>query len=782
MPYRPPLVAPENFVADPPELPVRWPGDDGLAILDRAEVVRTDAEGATLRAAASGGETLTVRVAVAGEGVIRVRLSQDAQARTRSARAITLVHPGSFTDARVEVAGSLVRVDAGPLVAEISLDPWHLRFVEAGGRVVLAENRGVRDISGRLRTLPFGRSSADGAVAAYHESFTARADERFVGFGEKFTPLDKRGHRALMWNFDAFGGESDRAYKNIPLYLSSRGYGLLVDSGMPVEFDVCQSTHSCVQILVPDDLIDYYVLAGPTPAQILDRYDRLTGRPLLPPKWAFGSWISSGFYVDSQEKVLERARRLRAASIPSDVLHLDSFWQVAGHWSDLRWNSANFPDPAGMIAILAGQGFKVGLWLNPYLSELSPAFPAAAAGGHLLRRPDGSVYVADTWHGTHPACGFVDFTNPDTVAWYSDLLRALLAQGVAVFKTDFAEAVPADAVAATGMTGVELHNVYTLLFNDLVSRVTREVAGHGMVWGRSSYLGGQRHAAQWSGDINSSYPAMASNLRGGLSHGLSGVPFWSHDVGGFTGTPSPELYARWAQFGALSPLVRFHGTTSRLPWDFPEFAAGIAVEALRLRYRLMPYIYSAAVDSARTGAPMMRALLVDSPDDPAAWDAELEYRLGLDLLVAPMVDPDGTRQVYLPSGDWIDYWSGTVHSGLRYLPVTRPPDQIPLFVRHGALIPVAPPADTLGDAPFADVTVVSWGAVNGHTVIRDTDGDTAVTTTRSGDRFEVTVQGPKPIRRVAFATVEGARPPTEVLINTTAAALSTVDGMITAQV
>jgi alpha-D-xyloside xylohydrolase len=765
MPYRPPLVAPEEFVADPPELPVRLPGDDGLALVERAEVLRTDAEGVTFRASASGGETLTVQVTAAGEGVIRVRLSQDAQARTRSARAITLVHPGSFGGTRVDVTGGLVRIDAGPLVAEITLDPWHLRFLGAGGRVVLAENPGVHDITGRLRTLPFGRSSVDGAVVAYHESFTARAEERFVGFGERFTPLDKRGTRALMWNFDAFGGESDRAYKNIPLYLSSRGYGLLVDSGMPVEFDVCQSTHSCVQIVVPDDLIDYYVLAGPTPARILDRYDQLTGRPVLPPKWAFGSWISSGFYVDSQEKVLERARRLRAASIPSDVLHLDSFWQVAGHWSDLRWDSANFPDPAGMIATLAGQGFKVALWLNPYLSELSPAFPAAANGGHLLRRPDGPVYVGDVWHGSHPPCGIIDFTNPDTVAWYSEMLRALLAQGVAVFKTDFAEAVPADTVAANGMTGVELHNVYALLFNDLVARVTREVTGHGTVWGRSSYAGGQRHAAQWSGDINSSYPAMASNLRGGLSHGLSGVPFWSHDVGGFTGTPSPDLYARWAQFGALSPLVRFHGTTSRLPWEFPEHAAGIAIEALRMRYRLMPYIYSAAVDSARTGAPMMRALLVDSPDDPGAWAAELEYRLGPDLLVAPMVDPDGIRQVYLPAGDWVDYWTGAVHSGRRYLPVSKPLHQIPLFVRLGALIPVVPVMDSIGDGPFTDVTVVSWGAVDGGTVIRDTDGDTVVTATRSADRFEVTVDGPKPIRRIAFATVEGASSPAEITVN-----------------
>jgi len=780
MPYRPPLVAHENFVADPPDLPVRRPGEGGLAALARADVVATDSQGVTLKAATSGGETLAVQVGVAGEGVIRVRLSENTDARSQSAKAITLVHPGSYPGARVDVDGGVVRVDAGSAIAEITLDPWHLRFVDPTGRTLLEQNGGEYDISGRLRTLPFGRSWADGAVVAYHETFTARAEERFVGLGEKFTPLDKRGQRALMWNFDAFGSESERSYKNIPLYLSSRGYGLLVDSGMPIEFDICQSTHSCVQIVVPDDLIDYYLLAGPTPAEVLNRYNQLTSRPLLPPKWAFGVWISSGFFVDTQEKVLERARRLRADGIPCDVLHLDCYWQVVGHWSDLRWDSANFPDPDGMLATLTDMGFKVGLWLNPYLSHLSPAFAEAAAAGHLLRRPDGSVYVADVWHGNHPACGIIDFTNPQTVEWYSDLLRSLLARGISVFKTDFAEGVPADAVAFNGMTGVQLHNVYTLLYNDTVSRVTQEVAGHGMVWARSSYLGGQRHAAQWSGDVNSSYPAMASNLRGGLSHGLAGVPFWSHDVGGFTGTPSPDLYARWAQFGALSPLVRFHGTTSRLPWEFPEHAAAIAVDALRLRYRLMPYIYSVAVDSARTGEPMMRALLLDSPDDPAAWTSELEYRLGPDLLVAPMVDPDGTRQVYLPSGQWVDYWTGTVHTGYRYLRVSKPLEQVPLFVRHGALIPTMPPAQSLADGPFSDVTVVSWGAVDGRTVIRDTDGDTMVVATRSGDRFEVTVDGPKPVRRIAFATVEGAQPPTEVLINGVPAALSTVDGVLTA--
>ncbi|MFB6396513.1 TIM-barrel domain-containing protein [Polymorphospora lycopeni] len=780
MPYRPPLVPHEVFVADPPELPVRPPGEQGLSAVTRAEVVSLDATGAVVKATTSDGGTLLVRLDAAGEGVVRVRLSDDPQARSRSARVATLVTPGSYA-ADVRGVDGRVLIDAGGVVAEVTLDPWRLRFLDRTGRPLVEQNGGERDISGRLRTLPFGRSLSGGAVVAYHESFTAQADERFVGLGEKFTPLDKRGQRALMWNFDAFGTESDRAYKNVPLYLSNRGYGILVDSGMPVEFDICQSTHSCVQILVPDDLLDYYVIAGPTPAEVLDRYDGLTSRPLLPPKWAFGTWMSSGFFADSQQAALERARRLRADGIPCDVLHLDCYWQTDGHWSDLAWDRQAFPDPDAMLAELAGMGFRVCLWINSYLSHLSPLFATAEAAGYLLRRPDGSTYVADVWHGSYPACGIVDFTNPEATAWYQGLLRPLLEQGVAVFKTDFAEGVPADAVAANGMTGTELHNVYTLLFNDAAAQVTREVAGHGMVWARSSYLGGQRHSAQWGGDTSATYPAMASTLRGGLSHGLSGVPFWSHDAGGFTGTPTDDLYVRWAQFAALSPLVRFHGTTSRLPWNFPAHAAALAVEALKLRYRLLPYLYSAAVTSARTGAPMMRALLVDAPDDPAAWTAELEYLLGPDLLVAPIVTPEPERFAYLPAGDWIDFDTGEVVTGGRHHRIRAELDRVPLFVRYGALVPTVAVAETIPDGPFTDITVVSWGGVDSRTVISDVDGDTTVTAIRDGDTLTVTVEGPARVRRIALPAVSGATAPGRVVVDGAAARLSVTDGTLVAE-
>ncbi|MGN9836711.1 TIM-barrel domain-containing protein [Nonomuraea sp. H19] len=754
MPYRPPLVAHEYFVADPPELPVRARGEGGLSALTAAELVAADGAEVMLKAVTTAEETLVVQVGVAGEGVIRVRLSEDASARPRSEDAISLVTPGTYQGARAGVApGEPIVIDAGSLRAEISLAPWHLRFTDASGATLVEQDRGHTDISGRLRTLPFGRSTAGGASVAYHESFAAAPDEAFAGFGESFTPLDKRGQRPIMWNFDAFGAESQRAYKNVPLYLSSKGYGILVDSGAPTEFDMCQSTHSVVQILVPDDVMDYYVLAGPAPSDVLDRYDRLTCRPSLPPKWAFGTWISSGFCVDSQERVLARARTIRERGIPCDVLHLDTYWQADGHWSELRWDPVNFPDPDGMLAELDQMGFKVCLWMNPYISHLSPAFQEAAQAGYFLKNQDGEAYVADCWHGSFPACGIVDFTNPAAVTWFKGLLRDLLRQGVAAFKTDFAEGVPADAVAYNGMSGTDLHNVYTLLFNDAVADVTREVNGHNLVWARSSFLGGQRHSAQWGGDTYTSYAAMGSTIRGGLAHGLSGVPFWSHDAGGFTGRPTDDLYVRWTQFGGLSPLLRLHGTTTREPWEFPAVEEQ-AVAALQLRYRLMPYIYSAAVEAARTGAPMMRALCVDYPDDPVAWQADLQYLLGRDLLVAPMTTPDGTRQLYLPRGQWVDYWTGEVLEGSRYVTVSKPLDQIPLFVRHGAIIAVTDPGDTV-DVP-AEITLVAFGGGDGTAEIHDEDGVTVAVATRDGDELRVAVTGPKRVTAVEIAPVPGA--------------------------
>ncbi|THV27193.1 TIM-barrel domain-containing protein [Glycomyces paridis] len=755
MPYRPPLVAREFFVADPPELPQRAPGEQGLSAVQRAEVAARESASVLLKAATSAGEELYVSLTAVAEGVVRARLSADPQARPASERIIEMVHAGTYADATVTAEDGTVVVDAGSVRAVATLEPWSLRYTDADGRTLVAQNPGEEDISGRLRTLPFGRSIVDGAPVAYHESFTAAPDEAFAGFGERFAPLNARGQRPLMWNFDAFGSESIRAYKNIPIYVSDRGYGVLVNSGAPVEFDMAQQTHAAVEILVPDDVLEYFVLGG-TPLEVIDRYDGLTSRPALPPKWAFGTWISSGFFEDSREKVLERAAKIRGRGIPCDVLHLDTFWQTDGHWSDMQWDPENFPEAPSLMAELAEQGFKVCLWMNSYISHKSPLFKVADEAGYFLKDAKGETYVADTWHGSFPACGIVDFTNPEATAWWKDLLRGPLRDGAALYKTDFAEGVPADAVAHNGMTGTELHNVYTLLYNDAVCEVTREIHGYDFVWARSSFLGGQRHPAQWSGDVQTTWAGLGGTIRGGLSHGLSGVPFWSHDTGGFNGRPTDDLYIRWAQFGALSPLLRYHGTTTRELWEFSEEAERLAVEALKLRYSLAPYIYSAAVRASRTGEPVLRALNVDDPADPVSWTADQEYRFGTDLLVAPVNDPSGERKVYLPEGRWIDFWTKEVHEGGRYIDTKHGLETFPVFVRYGAILPRVAPGATFGDGPFEGVTLEVWGTPTEGIVLSDVDGDTVITVETVSETVVTLVSsGPADLANVSVIDVVG---------------------------
>lgn len=762
MPYRQPLVPWVNHVADPVALPLRAPGEEGPSRVVAAEPVARDDQGVTLRAVMSDGDSLHLEVRCAGEGVIRVRLAPHAGTRARSAPAIQLVRPGHDEDARVDLSDVGAVVRSGPVRAEMTFRPWRLRFLDSDGRLLTEENTQESDVTYKLRVLPLGRSSGPaGRPVAYHETFTARPDEHFVGLGEKFGALDKRGQHIVSWNYDAFSTESERSYKNVPFYLSSRGYGVLVDSGAATEFDLCHATHACVQITVPDDQIDYYLIAGPAPARVLDRYHRLTGRPVPPPRWALGTWMSTGFQKFDQAETLARARRIRDHGMPCDVLHLDAYWQNDDYWSDLRWDADRFPDPEGMLKAVHELGFRVCVWMNPYVSVNSPVFTEGAAKGHFLKRTDGSVFVADVWHGAWPACGIVDFTDPGAVAWFQELLRPLLRQGVDVFKTDFGEGVPVDAVAANGLTGEALHNVYALLFNDAVADVTEEIAGHRVVWARSSFTGGQRHGVQWAGDNNATFTAMASTLRGGLSYAFSGVPYWSHDVGGFTGTPAPEVMVRSAQFGALSPMTRFHGNSTRFPGDFDEAVDRAVVDAVRLRYRLMPYLFSAVVEAGSHGLPVMRPLALHAPDEPGAWTADLEYLLGADLLVAPVTNPEGERTLYLPRGEWADHWTGEVHAGGRHIRVAKPLHQVPLFVRAGSLIAV----EAVGGDATREVALACWSAGDAAAVIHTEAGPTHVRLTRTGRHADVTTRGPLTVLDVEFPPVAGWTPPATLSVN-----------------
>jgi len=346
------------------------------------------------------------------------------------------------------------------------------------------------------------------------------------------------------------------------------------------------------------------------------------------------------------------------------------------------------------------------------------------------------------------------------------LLRPLLRTGADVFKTDFGEGVPADAVAWNRMTGAQLHNLYALLYNDLAAEVTAEETGRpGLVWGRSTYAGGQRHAAQWAGDPNSTYRDMASTLRGGLSIAMCGHPFWSHDIGGFHGQPTPDLFVRWSQFGLFSPLSRLHGMTTRMPWDYGEDALRIFTDFVRLRYRLLPYIYGEAVRAAETSIPLLRPMILQYPRDANTYLLDSQYMFGPDFLVAPVFNREGRRTVYLPEGDWFDFWTREVIQGPKVHEVEMPLDRMPLYVRANALVPTIEPPNSIHEGPFDPVTVDGYLRSTGTLELRDTDGITSVAATLTDSRLVIDWTGPKDILGFRLITTRGARPLQEVSVN-----------------
>ncbi len=773
MPYQAPLVPYVLFEADPPDLPVRQRGDGaGPEYVARAAVAAEETDGLTLAGTTCNGQGMTVRLRVVAPGIVRVTLTGEDAAphRVTLARGPALSGAAGPVEVAVEQSEGRVVLRSDAISVQVSLDPFHIAFYGPDGRPILSQTASDTDVTDRLVCLPFGYSEVAGRRVAFHDAFVVEPDEHFYGFGEKFTDFDKRGQRLKMWHYDAYGAHSERAYKNVPFFLSTRGYGLFVDSIWPVEFDMAANSHASLSVIVPGDTaLDYYVIAGPDPKTIITRYASLVSLPILPPKWAFGLWMSSGFKADSAEAVVERAHSLRERGIPCDVLHLDCFWQKRGRWSDMQWDTEVFPDPEELLRRVKDAGFRVCLWINPYIGIESPLHKEADEKGYFLKTVDGQSWVGDLWGGdghVHPPVSIVDMTNPEAARWYGDLLRPSLRMGADVYKTDFGEGVPADVVAHNGMTGVQLHNYYPLLYNDLVARVTvEETGGPGMVWGRSTYAGGQRHAAQWSGDPNCTYQGMASTLRGGLSMGVCGHAFWSHDIGGFHHTPTPDVFIRWAQFGLLSPLSRAHGMSSRLPWDYGEEAERIFRDYTRLRYRLLPYLYSCAVVAHQTSLPILRAMVVEYPDDPVTYGLDLQYMLGEALLVAPVYNAQGRRPVYLPAGKWVDFWTRQVFQGPQMLMVEVPLETLPLYVRADALLPTIDPPASLSEEPFDRVSFDAYLLESGRFTLHDTDGDTTVAAAFDGGRLVITVDGAKARLTVNVLPLAGQPAVDAVLVN-----------------
>ncbi|SEG69974.1 alpha-D-xyloside xylohydrolase [Actinacidiphila yanglinensis] len=583
---------------------------------------------------------------------------------------------------------------SGALSVSLALgDTWRMEF-RAGGRTLTSSDaRGM----GFMTTAEGGHH--------VREQLRLGVGTSVYGLGERFGSLVKNGQTVDIWNADG-GTSSEQAYKNVPFYLTDAGYGVFVDDPGKVSFEVASEHVSRVGFSVEGQQLQYYVIHGPTPKDILRRYTALTGRPALPPAWSFGLWLSTSFTTSyDEETVTGFVAGMAERELPLSVFHFDCFWMREFNWCDFAWDPRVFPDPAGMLRRLADRGLKVSVWINPYIAQRSPLFAEGKAAGYLLKRPDGGVWQWDLWQ---PGMALVDFTNPEAGAWYAAKLEALLAMGVDCFKTDFGERVPTDVVYFDGSDPERMHNYYTHLYNRTVFEVLRKHRGEGdaVLFARSATAGGQQFPVHWGGDCESTWESMAESLRGGLSLGLSGFGYWSHDIGGFEGLPDAGLFKRWIAFGMLSSHSRLHGSSSyRVPWLFDEEAVDVLRAFTRLKLALMPYLYQAAHQAHAEGLPLMRAMVLEFPDDPACAHLERQYMLGGDLLVAPVFTPEGEVAYYVPEGTWTHFTTGEQVTGPRWVRERHGYLSLPLLARPGAVIPVGAVADRPDYAWTHEVTL-----------------------------------------------------------------------------
>ncbi len=714
--------------------------DDRLTLY--AEVRHVERRGHTL-----DGPLLTVECYSPAEGVIGVRTTHLAGREERGPSFALRSDPGH--QAKAARDGSMLELSSGSLSLRVdTAAPWRLDFTAEGRVLTSAEARGTG-----IATTGDGR----------HHSLAKLSlgvGELVYGLGERFTPFTRNGQVVDVWQADG-GTASEQAYKNVPFYLTNRGYGVFVNHPGLVSYEIGSESVGQVQFSVEDQSLEYLVIHGPTPKEILARYTALTGRPALPPAWSFGLWLSTSFTTDyDEETVTGFVRGMAERDIPLGVFHFDCFWMRAYQWCDFTWDPAVFPDPEGMLRRLKEQGLRISVWINPYIGQKSPLFEEARRYGYLVRRPNGDVWQWDHWQA---GMALVDFTNPDARRWFGDKLRTLAGQGVDCFKTDFGERVPTDVVWHDGSDPARMHNYYTQLYNQTVFEMLSELRGPGeaVLFARSATAGGQQFPVHWGGDCESTFGAMAESLRGGLSLGLSGFGFWSHDIGGFEGTPTPALFKRWVQFGLLSSHSRLHGSASyRVPWDYDEEAVTVTRDFTRLKHRLMPYLFHAATQAREQGTPVMRAMLLEFPDDPACHTLDRQYMLGDDVLVAPVFTEDGTVEYYVPAGVWTHVLSGERVEGPGWRRERFGFDSLPLLARPGSVIPFGAEDERAAYDWAHGVTLRVHAPADGVEVVTRIpapDGSTAASfrTRRAGDTVTVTSDDAPGPWRVLLAGPDG---------------------------
>lgn len=561
-------------------------------------------------------------------------------------------------------------------------NPFNIEILNLKGERILktfqiADNKGldntypipfsyVRDISNFKRM-----------VAA---SFELKYDEKLYGLGESFTRLNKRGQKINLWTYDALGAQNRDMYKPIPFYFSNKGYGIFMHTSSAVTCDLGYEYDGVQTLYLDDDKIDFFVFLG-EPKEIIEEYTNLTGKSKMPPIWSFGLWMSRITY-NSENQVREITKRMRKEKIPCDVIHLDTGWFEEDWKCNYKFSKNRFLNPKKMIKDLRDEGFRVSLWQLPYITPTNILYKEVLKNKYYVRGFDGEIPTEDV---------IIDFSNEKAVLWYQNKLKKLFDIGVSAIKVDFGEAAPYSGLYHSGNSGRYEHNLYPLRYNKAVNDITYKVNKENIIWARSAWSGSQRYPLHWGGDSEITDSAMAASLRAGLSLGLCGFTFWSHDIGGFTFKSPEDLYKRWIAFGMLTSHSRTHGQPPKEPWEYSDEFKDIFRKSVELKYKLLPYILKESLYSTEKGLPLLKTLFLEYPNDEYSWNIEDEYLFGRDILVAPLFEENNyLRKVYIPDGIWIDYFTRKEYKGNRYYIIKTTELPIIILIKKGSKIPMLP--------------------------------------------------------------------------------------------
>lgn len=658
-----------------------------------------------------GGVNLTIEITSPLPEVIRVKAFHYAGVVKKSPEfeVSTQDLPLTYENTEEEII-----VSNGSLQLVINKKNWSMQYRR--DNEVLTKS-GWRDL-GYVKTNWKGLAYDNGGDedTYFNQQLSLTVGEQVYGTGERFTNFIKNGQTIDIWNEDG-GTSTEQSYKNIPFYLTNKGYGVFVNHPEKVSFEVASENVKKVGFSVPGESLDYFFINGPSMKEVLERYTALTGRAPLPAPWTYGLWLSTSFTTNYDEKtVLSFIDGMAERDIPLKVFHFDCFWMKDFHWTDFVWDSRVFDNPTALLKKIKDRGIKVCVWINPYIAQESCLFEEGMENGYLIKRPNGNVWQWDMWQ---PGMAIVDFTNPAACKWYADKLAGLVDMGVDCFKTDFGERIPTDVVYHDGSDPQKMHNYYTQLYNKCVYDLLVEKKGaeEAVLFARSATVGGQKFPVHWGGDCWSDYESMAESLRGGLSLMMSGFAYWSHDIGGFENTSTADVYKRWCAFGLLSSHSRLHGSTSyRVPWAYDDEAVDVVRFFTKFKAKLMPYLYKTSVDATQTGVPTMRAMVLEYTDDITCHYLDKQYMLGDNLLVAPILNDEKMGIFYLPEGTWTEVLTNEVIQGGKWIRKEYDYFSLPLLAKENSVVALGNVDDTPEYEYAKDVTLNVYELAQGSIV------------------------------------------------------------------